>query len=400
MSSVAGSMTPKFAFVSSVLPPAWSGQAIVIGRLLAGLPADGYCIASLNDYIGIPDLPQFTDRLPGRYYHLPEEPQLTRGAGLAVVAWANLWLHIWARGRNIARILRQEHSQVAVAATGDLIDLPATWLACRMATASFLPYYFDDYVFQWAEADLRRQARWLEGLMFRGLKAVIVPNEFMAQEIHRRWGVTATIVRNPCQELGLDGAPDAVPATDNSAIVYTGAVYHANLAALQSLLTAMREPDLGDLRLHLYTAHAPEWLRQKGLDGKTVVCHAHVPPSEVGRVQRAGRVLFMPFAFNSGIPEVIRTSAPSKLSDYLASGVPILADAPADTFVSWYLREHDCGLVVERDTSDALADGLRQLISDPELGHRLGQNARARAQAEFTPEESRRRFVRVLERLA
>ena len=131
-----------------------------------------------------------------------------------------------------------------------------------------------------------------------------------------------------------------------------------------------------------------------------MISHAHVSPSEVGRVQRAGRVLFMPFAFDSGIPEVIKTSAAGKLSDYLASGVPILANAPADTFVNWYLREHDCGLVVDCDTAGALADGLRRLIQDPELGRRLGRNARARAQAEFTPPEAQRRFTRVLEALA
>src|SRR5271157_3476685 len=60
----------KFAFVSHVLPPEWSGQAVAIKRLLEGVDASEYCLISSQDYAS--DLHgDFIGRLPGTYYWLP-----------------------------------------------------------------------------------------------------------------------------------------------------------------------------------------------------------------------------------------------------------------------------------------------------------------------------------------
>ena len=69
----------KFALISQVLPPSWSGQAIVLYRLLQNLRPDDYCLLSRQEITL--EQKENSRRLPGRYYHLPAEGEARRRPG-------------------------------------------------------------------------------------------------------------------------------------------------------------------------------------------------------------------------------------------------------------------------------------------------------------------------------
>ena len=64
-----------------------------------------------------------------------------------------------------------------------------------------------------------------------------------------------------------------------------------------------------------------------------------------------------------------------KMGEYLASGRPILAHAPADTFVARHIRQHQAGFVVDTPDSRSLAAVLRELSWNSELRRSLCANA-------------------------
>lgn len=68
---------------------------------------------------------------------------------------------------------------------------------------------------------------------------------------------------------------------------------------------------------------------------------------------------------------------PSKLTNMLASGRPVLATADTDTALAHEVE--NCGLVVQPENANALADALEGLLDDPGKCARLGANARERA---------------------
>ena len=107
-------------------------------------------------------------------------------------------------------------------------------------------------------------------------------------------------------------------------------------------------------------------------------------------------MLFLPLAFNSPYPQILRTAAPGKMGEYLASGRPILVHAPSDSFVAWYFREHQCGLVVDENDPAQLLMGIRRILTDSELGTALGRRARARAVSDFGIEAAQYRFAQLL----
>ncbi|HME44422.1 MAG TPA: glycosyltransferase [Syntrophorhabdales bacterium] len=386
----------KFAFVSHVLPPEWSGQAVAIKRLLEGVDASDYCLISSQDYAsGLHG--DFIGRLPGTYYWLPVEWQMRSRTNYSIVRWVNWSLAILARGFRIACMLFASGCRTVIAASGDPIDLPAAYVAACVTGARFVPYLFDDFTYQWPLDDGRKEARLAESIIFQKSSRVIVPNEFLQREIHRRHPrVRTAIVRNPTGASAVTENPaysrDRRQNTPRI-ITYTGAIYHVNFKAFQNLIVAIDREGMPPIELHLYAAQDKTWLEDRGVCSPRIVLHGHVPSEEVGRVQGLADILFLAFAFDSAIPELVTTSAPGKLGDYLATGVPILAHVPGDCFVAWYLNEYKCGVVVDEDSPEALAHGIQSLLTDTALRSGLRENALNRARADFDPSATQRAFL-------
>lgn len=388
----------NIAFLSHCLPPSWSGQAVIIERLLRGIDEASFVLISRENHVKCLSEKEFIRRLPVRYYHMSSKFGYP-GQKTLVAKLISVVPEIIRRAWKISRILKAECCSALVAGTGDVIDLPAACLAGRMTGVSFYPYLFDDYVHQWADPGIRSITTRLEPFIMKHAKGVIVPNEFMQHEIAQRYEIKASIVRNPCESNHVDEKErhDLSLGKNGCSIMYTGAVYEVNFGAFRNLLAALRCSGDGNAALHLYTAQPMDFLENAGISGPLVKYHQHVPPEEVVRMQNSADILFIPFAFDSRIPEVIKTSAPGKLGDYLASGTPILAHVPPYTFVSWYLKKHNCGIVVDEDDPKPLALAIQRLCQDVSLRRTLSKNARRRAIEDFIPLKARQSFLSALD---
>jgi glycosyltransferase involved in cell wall biosynthesis len=301
------------------------------------------------------------------------------------------------RARHIARILRRERCRALVACSGDLLDIPAGFIAARSFGVAFFAYMFDDYASQWIQPFPRQfgqfaQATWHS--LARLCTGVIVPNEALQVEYRRRYGIEAVVVRNPTDDaIEPDDEAHPWPArSDEIRIVYTGAIYDAHLDAFRNLIAALRRLAQPGIRLHIYSHFVAPGVRAEGLTGP-VVFHPPVPLHESLQVQRQADVLFLPLAFHSPYPEIVRTSAPGKMGELLASGRPVLVHAPANSFVSEYCRAHDCAQVSDRDDPAALAAAVRRLLTDAALRARLTRHAKRYAQQDFSRRVSQQRFL-------
>jgi len=114
----------KFAFVSNSLPPAWSGQSVVIGRLLAPVDPASYCL--ITQQPAATDAEHWIAPLPGRLYQLPREAAakwFARPGAWGVTALGCLAATVIARALRIARIARREECGAIIGATADLAGL-------------------------------------------------------------------------------------------------------------------------------------------------------------------------------------------------------------------------------------------------------------------------------------
>lgn len=394
----------KVAIISYVLPPSDSGQAMIIHRLLRDLEPNTYCLLSARNY-EIENEQNYSERLPGKYFHLQSPPfQLKRGYrfGLSSIRnLINLPLGIVWRANAIARIVRRQECEGIIICTGglDVVDMPASYLASLLTRTRFYPYLLDQYIYMVQFALGKSFLQRLESLFMKGAAAVIASNEFQVKKLREQYQVEAVVVHNPCDLAAYDKARHEMTNSGDARcedirIVYTGGVGQLHYSAFRTLIAAIGLLERTDVTLHLYTMHRAQCERE-GIVGP-VVYHEHEPVSAMPRIQQQADILFLPLAFNSSHPEIVRTSSPGKMGELLASRRPILAHAPADSFISWYFRQHECGLLVDQDEPEKVARALERILSDAGLRDRLSERAWERARCDFSLDRARAQFAELL----
>jgi glycosyltransferase involved in cell wall biosynthesis len=88
---------------------------------------------------------------------------------------------------------------------------------------------------------------------------------------------------------------------------------------------------------------------------------------------------------------------PLALLEAMAAGKPVVATAISGT--DELVADGETGLLVRANDPDALADGLRRIVAEPELRKRLGGSARIRAETRFSAAASADRVMRVYDSL-
>lgn len=386
----------KFALLSHVLPPSSSGQAVVISRLLRDLEPSSYCLLSLKNYDVSSSQENYIPRLPGKYYRIPDEIKFPSRIldFSSILRIIRLTLSLLLRCASIARILYREKCNSIIVCSGNLIDIPAGFLASRLTGVSFIPYYFDYYSYQRIGPLARSFSRRIEPKLLKKAECIIVPNEFLQYELLQSHNVDTTVIHNPNDSSGVEKRLEYPWPLNQSEIriVYTGAVYQAHYDAFYNLINAIHQLNRSDIKLHIYTSQPSLDLKKAGITGP-VVLHTHKTPIQVTEIQRTADILFLPLAFKSPIHKIITTSAPGKMGEYLASGRPILVHAPADSYVSWYFKEYSCGLVVDNGEPELLAQALKRMLENYTLRHQMIKRAQERARIDFDLEVAQSKFL-------
>ena len=270
------------------------------------------------------------------------------------------------------------------------------YLASFLAGTRYYIYVFDYYSYQWKDPLSRAFARIFESTILKGADGIIVPNEYLGNELEHRYDVDTVVIHNSC-DVSLESFSEVPwPAKDGEiSIVYTGAVYYAHYDAFRNLVRAIEELHRPDIKIHIYTASNFEVLKDEGISGP-VVYHEHLERDKAVEIQRNADILYLPLAFDSEIPEVIKTSSPGKIGEYLSSNRPILVHAPVDSFVSWYFRKYGCGVVADNDDITTLARALKSIIDSKDLRTSIVAKAHARAESDFEISSAVDKFVELI----
>ncbi|SDJ71688.1 glycosyltransferase [Bradyrhizobium lablabi] len=382
----------QVAIVTTAAPPSANGQARVLGQIVA--PTMFAPPMFLTDQMNIVELDQAHY---GSHFELsPPRFQLTTRKWGKLAGRFNhsggLLRSVMVRAGEITRILHDGAVDVVVGCSGNPFDLPASFLAARRLRIPFVAYLFDDPVYQWERGIYRNIARVSEQIWSRGALRLIAPNEVLASDIRKRLPrADIHIVRNPAA-VALNESPakrpDANPARWR--LLYTGSVYSAQASAFRNLVAALGALG-GRFAIDIYTGQHGSELVTNELASPHVDVHPQAPHATAVALQQAADVLFLPLAFYSPIPEVIRSSAPAKLGEYLASGRPILVHAPAGSFITELIRNADAGLVVDTPDPRKLAEALNRIADDEVLRSRIVANALVLAR-QFSVERARADF--------
>lgn len=389
----------KVALISHTLPPSGTGQALVIYRLFQHVSPERYCLISIDDPDDGACRDKYSEKLPGRYFRLPSPRFLKRGYhfGLSRVRkHINILLAVVQHAPSIARIVKQQKCEAIIACTGEVTLLPAGYLASRWRRVPFYAYIFDHYSYrECGDSIAPVWARLFEPWLIRGADAVICPNEALRDELNKHYGINATVIHNSFDISPYESQWQPSSPNGEVKIVFTGEIYDAHYDAFRNLVAAIESLKRSNIKLHLYTNRSREDLKGLGIEGP-IVCHEPRNQTEMPDIQRQADLLFLPLAFDSPYPNLVRTSSTTKLGEYLAARRPVLVHAPTDSFVSWYNRQHKCGVVVDENNPAKLAESIELILNDPDLRQSLSDNAWQRACIDFDLSNARSTFAKLV----
>ena len=240
-------------------------------------------------------------------------------------------------------------------------------------------------------------ARLLERLfhsrILKSASTVWVISQPLAEKLHHRFGVDAKVLASTV-DLGryAFGRRGGRAHKDEFRVLFTGAIYGAQVGALRNLLRAIQVYPYEAISLCIYTPQSPKELAALGLSGPRLCVQRAVPLEQMPEILCAADALALPFSFDEDQREIVTTSFPSKTAEYLASGVPVLVHAPAYSSIARLARQEGWAEVVDEPSEERLVGALRRLATDNAYRRKLADNALNAAQTRHNLARCRAEF--------
>jgi glycosyltransferase involved in cell wall biosynthesis len=364
-----GPRRTRIMVVSWRIPPETTGSSVIVGNLAKEFSAEEMVVVGESP----------VDRPPVRWQAgwprlvnlIDAWPQDRRGS-----RWYRRLLLPVALARSI-RIARENDIDAIVGVFPNGEFLLLSYLTARAVGARLYPYYHNTYV-ENRTGGARRLAKRIQDRVFAEASHVFVMSEGMVELFRERYpNVACSALVHPFPEELPEFEPPP-PIGTPARFVICGNVNESCKDAAVRVAEVLSS--IPGTQLTLVSGTSRAYLRQIGVLREGVGCETVSRDDVVARL-RAADVVVLPHGFHGGLSdEEYRTIFPTKTIEYLICGRPILAHMPREAFLTRFLREHGCALVVDEADPAALRRGIETLLADAELRATLVRRALEAAQ--------------------
>jgi glycosyltransferase involved in cell wall biosynthesis len=272
----------------------------------------------------------------------------------------------------VLRLVRQRRCTDIVGVYPDESYLFAAWYVSRRTNCRLYPYFHNtDLESRWGL--WRDLAAWLQPRVFRDARHVFVMSAGMMELYRARYPAFTRC--SPLVHAYSEAVPDyAEPAIrDRLQFALSGRINPSCADAARRLCRVAGAYPGASLRF--FTGDSQQALEKEGVWGPAAEL-SWLSRDEFLQGLRQADILLLPHGFRGMFAQVeYDTIFPTRTIEYLISGRPILAHSPPGAFLTRFLKEHDCALVVEEADPQAIHDAIEKLRRDATLRARLVRNA-------------------------
>jgi glycosyltransferase involved in cell wall biosynthesis len=181
-------------------------------------------------------------------------------------------------------------------------------------------------------------------------------------------------------------------------ILYVGRLGLANKRSIFLFASAVSQLKIGQIEigLDIFTYNTDERDSQKISNLKNVRILPSVKHDMIPSLLAEYDLLLLPLDFTDAGFKYAQYSLPTKASEYMISGTPILVFAPKETAISKFCSENECGYCVDEQSKKKINDAIQFLINNEDYRKKLSQNAVRLATELFDSDKVRNRFQQLL----
>jgi glycosyltransferase involved in cell wall biosynthesis len=247
----------------------------------------------------------------------------------------------------------------------------------------------------WAGRAIRHQIR----RIYRHAAHRLCVSPELEHLLRERYGVGGTVMYPNRSEAIVPRDPGESLALKTQAVLtlgFAGSLHYGYGPRLKELVPLLRT---AGARVFIYGAEFQESEYSDVLINRG---RTSTPEETWERIKSECDAVLLPYCFpNHGHQALYRTHFPSKLTEYLALGMPVIVSGPRyATGVSWGLRNPGSCLVLVEEGGVEWIKALVELRDDAQLRSRLSQNAVTAGMQDFDPLKIRSLFQRTLRETA
>lgn len=204
--------------------------------------------------------------------------------------------------------------------------------------------------------------------------------DYMGEAYKKRYGKDFATFHNPINlEFWQQGQKQNYDLNENPVILYAGRIGLGIDSALRSIADAVGNVNQQlnmSMKFQIQAQAAPEWIKNYNhVEHKGFVPYAQLP-----HVFGGADFLILPYDFSPKSLAYIKYSMPTKVSEYMASGAPILIYAPNETALVQYAKKNAWASIITEQDTTVLTLELKKLVLDKSYREGLAHTAKILAE--------------------
>jgi glycosyltransferase involved in cell wall biosynthesis len=221
-------------------------------------------------------------------------------------------------------------------------------------------------------------------------------SDLMAAEYGRRYGYPFQTYHNPINvAFWKKGQKRNYELSASPEILYAGRLglgVNDSLKLMAKAVDFLNEKLSLSIRFVIQSSQKEDWM-----DDYDVITHrSFVEYDQLPHRFGEADLLYLPFEFSAEALQYFKLSMPTKASEYMVSGTPILIFAPAETALVQYADKYSWAEIVTSSNVESLVNSLELLIADKERRQQLGLKAISVAEMRHDGEIVRKEFTEQL----
>lgn len=200
----------------------------------------------------------------------------------------------------------------------------------------------------------------------------------MVEEYKKRYSVDFIPFHNPIEpENWINYTKKDYHIGSEIKLFYAGRIGIGNYHSLSDIASAVKQIKNEGYNISL-TLQSPssDFQRFKRFERKGIVkLNRQVDYKELPSVFSNADILILPYDFKSSGMKYIKYSMPTKVTEYMITGVPILLYCPVSVYIYQHAKKNQWASIVSKNEKEHLIKAIIELIQDEKLRAILSQNA-------------------------
>ena len=162
---------------------------------------------------------------------------------------------------------------------------------------------------------------------------------------------------------------NSVPAikkygSDLKSIVYVGKINKDTKPCLKSMSRVVERMNSQGKKV-IFDIYSPDQKDADEFSGfRHTTVNQSIPNAEIPGLLKSYDCLLLPLGFSKSSREYTRLSMPTKLTEYMASGVPMIVNCPEEIALSKYATDSEFAFVCNSQSEDALYNTVLRALTD------------------------------------